>query len=125
MTGVEPKVCGRATGTERKAVADTVENTRAETHFSVGTQVPENLPFHGGQLEEPESQREVLKASLEADPLRSTSAWSKTLTVPICAYFIHASNKYAELTFRSTHRGGYPKIRREGKGCHSHIICRG
>lgn len=27
---MEPKACGGATGTERKVVADTVKNTRAE-----------------------------------------------------------------------------------------------
>lgn len=40
--GVAPKAREGATGTERKVMADNVENTRAGCSFSVRTQVPKN-----------------------------------------------------------------------------------
>lgn len=85
-----------------------------------------------GQAEEPGNQRSPWKSRRQAGSLpTNVNVWMGNkglkgpLAAPIRSYFTHASNKCAELTFRSTHSEGHRKMRRGGKGCQSHMVCGG
>lgn len=81
------------------------------------TQVPKNLPFCVEQSEETGARE---SPGMEAHPIRSISAWetraAKSLSSPTCSHFteplISVLNWLSDTL----------KIRREGTGCHRHMI---